>query len=115
MMTFKTPTPHTCGIVETDEHGCVRAFHEKVANPPGDIANGAVYIVAPTLLNYLESLNKVFIDFSTDVLPNFLGRVNTFHNNVYHRDIGTIESYALACQEFSKIAAGHPAQMKVGN
>ncbi|MEI6261021.1 MAG: nucleotidyltransferase family protein [Deltaproteobacteria bacterium] len=104
MMTFKTPTPHTCGIIETDENGCVQAFHEKVTNPPSDMANGAVYIVAPSIFNYLEGLNKESIDFSTDVIPNFIGRINTFHNNVYHRDVGTIESYELACQEFPKIA-----------
>jgi hypothetical protein len=34
-----------------------------------------------------------------------MGRINTFYNNVYHRDIGTIESYEMACQEFPKIAS----------
>lgn len=100
MMTFTTPTPHTCGIIEIDEKGCVRAFHEKVANPPGDMANGAVYIAEPSIFNYLKGLNKEFIDFSTEVIPNFIGRINTFHNDAYHRDIGTIESYEAACKEF---------------
>jgi mannose-1-phosphate guanylyltransferase len=104
MMTFKTPTPHTCGIIETDEKGCVQAFHEKVASPPSDMANGAVYIVEQSIFNYLASLNKEFIDFSTDVIPFYMGRINAFHNDVYHRDIGTIESYKMACQEFPKIA-----------
>ena len=104
MMTFKTRTPHTCGIIETDEKGCVQAFHEKVANPPGDMANGAVYIAEPSIFDFLASLNKEFIDFSTEVIPNLIGRINTFHNDVYHRDIGTIENYKMACQEFPKIA-----------
>jgi mannose-1-phosphate guanylyltransferase len=104
MMTFKTPTPHTCGIIETDEKGCVQAFHEKVVNPPGDVANGAVYIVEQSIFDYLASLNKDFIDFSPDVIPNFIGRINTFHNDVYHRDIGTIESYEAACREYPSIA-----------
>jgi mannose-1-phosphate guanylyltransferase len=109
MMTFKTPTPHTCGIIETDEKGCVQAFHEKVANPPGDMANGAVYIVEPSIFNYLKGLNKEFIDFSTEVIPKYMGRINTFHNDVYHRDIGTIESYEMACQEFPKRILQHAA------
>jgi mannose-1-phosphate guanylyltransferase len=104
MMTFKSSTPYTCGIIETDEKGCVQAFHEKVANPPGDMANGAVYIMEPSIFNYLEGLNKEFIDFSTDVIPNLIGRINTFYNNVYHRDIGTIESYQMACLEFHRVA-----------
>ena len=102
MMTFKTPTPHTCGIIETDEKGCVQAFHEKVANPPGDMANGAVYIMEPSIFNYLEGLNKEFIDFSTEVIPYYMGRIYVFYNDVYHRDIGTIESYEAACKEFVK-------------
>ena len=100
MMTFKTPTPHTCGVIETNEKGCVQAFHEKVANPPGDIANGAVYIVESSIFNYLTDLNKEFIDFSTEVIPRYIGHIYAFHNDVYHRDIGTIESYKAACQEF---------------
>jgi mannose-1-phosphate guanylyltransferase len=75
-----------------------------VVNPPGDIANGAVYIVEPSIFNYLEGLNKEFIDFSTEVIPDYMGRINTFYNNVYHRDIGTIESYEMACREFPEIA-----------
>ena len=102
MMTFNTPTPHSCGIIETDEKGCVQAFHEKAANPPSDIANGAVYIVEPPIFDYLSSLNKEFIDFSTEVIPHYLGRICAFHNDVYHRDIGTIESYKAACKEFSQ-------------
>jgi len=115
MMTFKTPTPHTCGIIETDDKGCVQAFHEKVVNPPGDIANGAVYIVEPSIFNYLEGLNKEFIDFSTEVIPDYMGRINTFYNNVYHRDIGTIESYEMACREFSEIVnKRNNIQAKIG-
>lgn len=102
MMTFKTPTPHTCGVIETDERGCVHAFYEKVVNPPGDIANGAVYIVEPSIFNYLKGLKKECIDFSTEVIPYYMGRIYAFHNDLYHRDIGTIESYEMACQEFPK-------------
>ena len=64
------------------------------------MANGAVYIVEPSIFHYLEGLNKEFIDFSTEVIPHYMGRIYAFHNNVYHRDIGTIESYESACKEF---------------
>lgn len=93
MMTFTTPTPSTCGIVEMDADGVVQAFYEKVADPPGNLANAAVYILQPAVIDFLAGLNKNFIDFSTDVLPHFVGKIYTFHNNVYHRDIGTIESF----------------------
>lgn len=103
MMLFHSDNPKSCGIVELDKDGIVQKFHEKVKNPPSDLANGAVYICEPSIFEYLESLNKKEIDFSNDVLPNYMGKINTFLNNLYHRDIGTIESYALAQIEYPKI------------
>ncbi|MBI5576921.1 MAG: nucleotidyltransferase family protein [Deltaproteobacteria bacterium] len=99
MMTFRTPTPESCGIVELDERGVVRGFHEKVPNPPGNLANGAVYILEPSIFDFLETLGRETIDFSTEVLPRYAGRIHTFHNDVYHRDIGTMESYEAAEKE----------------
>ena len=100
MMTFHTDVPETCGIVELDERGAVCAFHEKVKAPPGNLANAAVYILAPTVIEFIASLGREVIDFSTEVLPHFMGRINTFHNDVYHRDIGTLESLTLAQSEY---------------
>lgn len=100
MMTFRTPTPESCGIVQLDERSVVRAFHEKVSNPPGNLANGAVYILEPSIFPFLEGLKKEVIDFSAEVLPHYIGRIYTFHNDVYHRDIGTMDSYEMALNEF---------------
>jgi mannose-1-phosphate guanylyltransferase len=100
MMTFKTDAPQSCGIVEEDRGGVVTAFHEKVANPPGDHANAAVYIFEPQVLDFLAGLGKRVIDLSTEVLPHFMGRICTWHNRVYHRDIGTLESLRRAEHEF---------------
>lgn len=100
MMTFYTDAPHTCGIVELDANGVVIAFHEKVQTPPSNLANGAVYILSRNVIDFINGLGKEVIDFSTEVLPHFLGRINTFHNAVYHRDIGSIESLALAQTEY---------------
>jgi len=91
MMTFDTPTPSTCGIVEVDSLGVVTAFHEKVPNPPGNRANGAVYLLEPLVLEWIREHPEAQ-DFSTQVLPIFLGRIATWHNNQVHIDIGTIES-----------------------
>jgi mannose-1-phosphate guanylyltransferase len=101
MMTFNTDTPHSCGIVEVDANGVVIAFHEKVTNPLSNQANAAVYIFDPSVLDFLAASGKAMIDISTEVLPNYLGRIQTFHNSDYHRDIGTPESLALAEREFT--------------
>ncbi len=99
MMLFRTDTPSSCGIVKLDENNIVQEFYEKVNNPPSNLANGAVYICEPSVINFMETLNKKEVDFSLDVLPKFLGKINTFINDVYHRDIGTIKSYELAQKE----------------
>ena len=101
MMTFRTDMPQTCGIVEEDARGVVIAFHEKVPNPPGDRANAAVYIFEPEIIDFLMALGKEVIDLSTEVIPAFLGRICTFFNSGYHRDIGTLESLRLAELEYS--------------
>jgi len=104
MMTFDTDAPQTCGIVE--EQDClVIAFHEKVANPPGKRANAAVYIFEPEVVAFMATLNKLEIDISTEVLPHYLGRMCTFHNDQYHRDIGNLESLDLAEREFVQPSA----------
>lgn len=99
MMTFSTDTPQSCGIVEEDENGIVVEFHEKVEAPPGNHANGAVYIFEPSVIEFIEGLGRPTVDISTEVLPNFLGRIQTFYNDVYLRDIGTVESLRLAEKE----------------
>lgn len=100
MMTFRTDAPQSCGIVELDSRGVVQQFHEKVDKPPGDLANAAVYIFEPTVIDFLAALGRDVVDISTEVLPAYLGRIQTFLNDEYHRDIGTPESLALAEQEF---------------
>jgi len=110
MMTFDAVEPEKCGIVELDERGVVRALHEKVKNPPGSLANGAVYVVSPSVMDFLAGLGKETIDFSTEVLPHFVGRINRFHNDIYHRDIGTVESLLAAQIDFpAAIARQTPA------
>lgn len=96
MLTFVADDPSSCGIVDLRDDGVVQRFVEKSKNPPGNLANGAVYIFEPSVLTFLQGLNKAFIDISTEVLPHFIGRIHTFHNDVYHRDIGTLASYRQA-------------------
>ena len=95
MMTFDTDTPETCGIVETDAKGVVQAFYEKLSNPPGTIANAAVYLLENKVLHLSKQYPEVR-DFSTEVLPNFMGQIATWHNDQVHRDIGKLETLQQA-------------------
>lgn len=103
MMLFESDTPQSCGIVTLDSRGVVEEFYEKVQNPPSNLANGAVYICENSVVKFLESLGKEEIDFSKEVLPKYLGKIGTYMNETYHRDIGTLKSYSLAqieCKEY---------------
>ena len=101
MMLFKTDSPSSCGIVELSHDGRVLNMHEKVDNPPGDLANGAVYIFEPEILDWI--VKHGVTDISAQVIPAFHGKIYSWLNDVYHRDIGTPESYALAQKEFKHL------------
>lgn len=95
MMTFKTENPINAGIIEKDDQDIVISFHEKVKNPPGNLANGAVYLIEPEVTNYICK-NKHLNDFSTEIIPKFIGKIATWENKKIHRDIGTIENLKLS-------------------
>jgi mannose-1-phosphate guanylyltransferase len=95
MMTFRSSTPETCGIVEVDGRGIVTRLHEKVNRPCGNLANGAVYLFEPEVMSWIENENHIN-DLSTEVLPEYLGRIATWENTGIHRDIGDIRSLLAA-------------------
>lgn len=95
MMTFRTDRPQTCGIVELDAAGVVRGFHEKVTNPPSNLANAAIYLLEPSVLTWLRQ-NPEVSDFSTQVVPHFLGKIATWNNTGKMRDIGSPEALFAA-------------------
>ena len=108
MMVFETESPQSCGIVELGKDCVVQAFHEKVANPPSNLANAAVYIFEPEVVEWMASLKKRVIDISTEVIPYYLGRIYAYHNTQYHRDIGTLKSWQEANRDFPKRAIALP-------
>jgi len=126
MMVFDTKTPEACGIVEVNEEKLVQKFHEKVKNPPGNLANGAVYLLEPEVLEWICS-HKEVTDFSSEVIPQFVGRIITWRNEGIHIDIGSIqalrEAQTLASRdaaspnnihdEWTKRFASHPIHQQI--
>ncbi len=101
MLAFRTDTPHSCGILELDDTGTVIKFHEKVENPPGNLANAAVYLLEKDVIDYAVSLDRPIIDLSTEIIPEFVGKIFSVETPSYHRDIGTPESLSQAEHDFS--------------
>ena len=96
MLTFETNTPGSCGIVEIDDVQVVQAFYEKVADPPGNNANGALYAFERDFLDFINFMNPRPSDFSTEVIPKLLGRIQTWHTHDAYLDIGTPEALTSA-------------------
>lgn len=95
MMTFSSPTPTSCGVVDVDDRGVVTHMEEKPARPKSRLANGAVYIFEQEVVNFISE-GPVARDISTDVLPHFFGRIQAWHNREVHRDIGTVDQLRAA-------------------
>jgi mannose-1-phosphate guanylyltransferase len=107
MLAFRTDDPSSCGILELDQQNRVIAFHEKVKDPPGNLANGAVYIFEPAIIGDIAALGRRVVDLSTEIIPNYLGRILCVETDGYHRDIGNPESLRMAHSEFKhKLAHG---------
>ena len=108
MLTFRTNQPRSCGIVATDGRGVITAFHEKVADPPGDCANGALYCFDSEFLAFLNTMCPLPSDFSSEVIPRLLGRINTWYTSRPYLDIGTPVALEDA-QGLIEPLAGRPA------
>jgi mannose-1-phosphate guanylyltransferase len=93
MMTFRTDDSAACGIVELDKRGVVIGFHEKVAEPPSNLANGAVYILSTEILTKLATNLCSAQDFSTEVLNQLIGQIFSYETSEVFSDIGTPERY----------------------
>lgn len=95
MMTFSSPTPTSCGIVDVDDYGVVTHMEEKPVEPASCRANGAVYVFEQEVVRFIVD-NSAIHDISTEVLPHFMGRIQSWHNTDVLRDVGTIDQLAQA-------------------
>ena len=102
MALFKATKPSECGIVELSVDNTVKSFYEKISSPPGNLANAAMYIFEPDVIEIIRNCNKSIKDISIDIIPKLMAMdsIYTYDCIDYHRDIGTIESLSKAASEF---------------
>ena len=96
MVVFETLEPHLCGIVELDNKGIVINFYEKIMNPPGNLANGAIYILSAELIDVIKRGDFGRFDISIEIIPKLLGKIFSFKTYDVLIDIGSRESYLRA-------------------
>ena len=75
MLTFKTESPSSCGIVLKDKNDVLQEFMEKIKDPPSKIANAAIYLFDSNFIDKLIIEVPDAKDFSLDVIPKFLNRI----------------------------------------
>lgn len=96
MMAFNTDRPENAGILELNNSQEVIRFHEKTHDSNGTLANGAVFIIDHSVIDFVRDLNGDAPDISVDLIPKLLGKINVFINEDRHIDIGTLRTWNLA-------------------
>jgi mannose-1-phosphate guanylyltransferase len=94
---FRSDRPSAGGVVELDAAGLVTGFTEKPAQPVSDLVNAGMYAFRPSLL---DELGGPPCDIGYDLLPGLVGRAGAVLVEGYFRDIGTVEAYRRAQQEW---------------
>jgi mannose-1-phosphate guanylyltransferase len=94
MLAFRTQTPHTCGILEVDDHKILNQMYEKSLDDHGNLANAAFYVLSKKLIADLRDET----DFSNQVIPKYFGKALVVETSETFIDIGTPETYAYAQQ-----------------
>ena len=95
---FHSDRPWTGGVVETDGAGRVTGFTEKPAEPVSDLVNAGMYAFRPRVLDEIDGALPRDIGF--DLLPRLVGRAYAVLVDGYFRDIGTVDAYQRAGQEW---------------
>ena len=101
---FRTDQPSACGIVELDGAGTVIGFVEKPAHPVSNLANAGMYAFHPSVIDEIEGGPPR--DIGYHLLPQLGGPGRGSAVEGYMRDIGTIDAYHKAQDEWR--AAGGP-------
>jgi mannose-1-phosphate guanylyltransferase len=94
--TFETQSPENCGVVILNQDKTIKEFHEKVAVPPSNIANAAIYFFTPDIRQPLFELSQQENDISKHLIPKIMNGLFTHNFDGLFVDIGTPEGLKLA-------------------
>jgi mannose-1-phosphate guanylyltransferase len=100
---FHSQQPSAGGVVEVDEAGTVIGFEEKPSRPASDLTNAGMYAFHPSVLEQIDG--SAPSDIGYDLLPRLVGRARAMLVEGYFRDIGTLQAYRRARDEWPMRAA----------
>ena len=102
---FRAAAPAACGIATLDAGGTVTGFEEKPKKPVSNLANAGIYVATYNILEICRELRQAapdgVFDFGFHVLPRLTGRMSGYEIKAYLLDIGTVESYTQALEQWS--------------
>jgi mannose-1-phosphate guanylyltransferase len=94
MAIFRTNNVQMSGMVETDLNGIVQSFVEKPEHSELTMANAAIYLFDKRAVNEIRDKLVDAHDIAKDILPHFIGRIQSYGIAGFHMDMGTIENLA---------------------
>jgi mannose-1-phosphate guanylyltransferase len=100
---FHSDRPSAGGVVELDAAGTVTGFTEKPSQPLSDLVNAGMYAFHPGVLSEIGGSPP--LDIGYDLLPRLVGQAKTVLVEGYLRDLGTVDAYQRAQQEWPVRAA----------
>ncbi len=100
---YHSERPSAGGVVELDAASTVVGFTEKPSQPVSDLVNAGMYAFHPRVLNEIGGPPPRDIGF--DLLPRLVGRAKAMRVEGYFRDVGTVDAYQRAQQEWLVRAA----------
>jgi mannose-1-phosphate guanylyltransferase len=95
---FHSERPSAGGVVELDATGRVVGFVEKPAEPVSDLTNAGMYAFHPCVIGEIGDMPPK--DIGYDLLPRLVGRARAVLVEGYFRDIGTVDAYQRAREEW---------------
>jgi mannose-1-phosphate guanylyltransferase len=95
---FHSERPSAGGVVELDATGRVIGFAEKPAEPVSDLTNAGMYAFHPSVIDEIGGMPPK--DIGYDLLPRLVGRARAVLVEGYFRDIGTVDAYQRAREEW---------------
>ena len=100
---FHSERPSAGGVVELDSSGTVVGFVEKPDNPVSDLVNAGMYAFHPRVLDEIGGPPPR--DIGYHLLPRLVGRAKAIPVEGYFRDVGTVDAYRRAQQDWLVRAA----------
>lgn len=95
---FHSERPSAGGVVELDSADTVIGFHEKPREPVSDLTNAGMYAFHPSVLERIGGAPPV--DIGYHLLPQLVGEAKAMPVEGYFRDVGTIDDYRRAREEW---------------